>query len=256
MAAFTISINTIPAFANSTSNIPGIGKLVKVLQFNKGTDTKETISGGIITDSSNVQSITSQKNDKSQTLTITFSKDNVSMGTVPHYKVDYKKYPYTMTFTVSGARYISVEKDFDALKQNKFVSDVYKIITLDDSTVRFNVVFKNPVKFEVKEYKKPAQLVVNLTKEEDLKQPVYAVRSASYPYGEEIGHIEEQFISEDARMLKDENGTFLVDMGAFNSEKLAEEKIAEFNKKYGSNTKLYIEKRNASDIPKAIKETN
>lgn len=249
---FTIGINTMPVFASSMSNVPGIGKLVKVLQFNKGIG-----SGGTITDGSDVKSITSQKNNASETLTINFSKDNASSDTVPHYKVDYKKYPYTMTFTVSGARNISAEKEFEALKQNKLVSDVYKIITLDDSMVRFNVVFNTPVKFEVKEYKEPAQMVINLTKDKDtLQQPIYAVRSASYPNGEQIGSIEEQFSSEGARILKDENGTFLVDMGAFNSENIAKEKIVELNKKYSNNTKFYIEKRNATDIPKAIKEAN
>jgi len=246
---FTIGINTVPVFASSMSNVPGIGKLVNVLQFNKGIG-----SGGTITDGSDVKSITSQKNNTSETLTINFSKDNVSSDKVPHYKVDYKKYPYTMTFTVSGARNISAEKEFEALKQNKFVSDVYKIITLDDSMVRFNVVFNTPVKFEVKEYKEPAQMVINLTKDkETLQQPIYAVRTASYPNGEQIGSIEEQFSLDGARILKDEKGTFLVDMGAFDSEKVAKEKIAELNKKYGNNTKFYIEKRNASDIPKTIK---
>ncbi|MEA4828042.1 MAG: hypothetical protein VB130_15660 [Clostridium sp.] len=249
---FTIGINTMPVFASSMSNVPGIGKLVKVLQFNKGIGL-----GGTITDGSDVKSITSQKNNASETLTINFSKDNASSDTVPHYKVDYKKYPYTMIFTVSGARNISAEKEFEALKQNKFVSDVYKIITLDDSMVRFNVVFNTPVKFEVKEYKEPAQMVINLTKDkETLQQPIYAVRSASYPNGEQIGSIEEQFSSDGARILKDEKGTFLVDMGAFNSENIAKEKIVELNKKYSNNTKFYIEKRNATDIPKAIKEAN
>lgn len=248
---FTVSVNTMPVFADSMSSIPGIAQLVKVLQFNKGTAT-----GGKITDGNEVKNITSKDNKDSQTITIDISKDNMIQDRVPHFKVEYKKHPYTMTFTISGVRKLSAEKYFDALKNNKFVKDVYKITTLDDSMIRFNIMFNEAVKYEVTEYKNPARIVVNLTKDDKkMDETAYIIRTASYNSGEKFAQIEESLMGlEDMRVIKDEKGKFLIDTGAFDSEKEANKKIKELSKKYDSNIKFYIEKRSPESTPKFIRE--
>lgn len=96
-------------------------------------------------------------------------------------------------------RKLDAEKDFGELKKSKYIKDVYRIITLDDSAVRFNVVFNQPVKYEVVEYKEPAQVVVTLSNGQEKDEPVYSVRSASYPMGEELGILEELIFNEDDR---------------------------------------------------------
>lgn len=248
--AFTLSVNTIPAFANSIINIPVIGDLVKIVQIDK-----ESVTGGKITDGTDVDSIEIKENAEGESIVIGISKDNVIADIAPHFDVEYNESPYTLTFTISGARGLSAEKYFDSLKENKFVSDVYKIITMDDSMVRFNAVLNGPVKVEVQEYKDPAQIIVNLTKDEETNvKTIYSVRSASYPNGETIGIMEEMFGFETSRIIKDEDGTFLVEAGTFESEEAANEKIEEIKNNFGSDMKIYIEERNARDIPKVISE--
>jgi hypothetical protein len=100
---FTISINTIPTFARSLEGIPGLGNLVKVLQFNKGTAT-----GGEITDGVDANSITLNQNGNTETIVINFTNNNEFTDTAANFKVDYKNNPSTMTFTINGARALSV----------------------------------------------------------------------------------------------------------------------------------------------------
>jgi hypothetical protein len=250
--AFTISINTVPTFANSLIGVPGVGTLVKVLQFNKGTAT-----GGKITDGVDVNSINLNKNDSTETILINFANnnDNKITDNAAHFKVDYKNNPSTMTFTINGARALTAEKDFEAIKKSSYVSDVYKNIILDDSAVKFTIVFNKPVKYEVKEYNNPARIELTLSEDKnEIAKTIYSVRTPSYVFGESLGIIEEQLFEElNVRTLKDNKGTFCVDAGVFNTKAEAEAKIKDLTTKYGEGLKFIIEERNSLDIPKEIK---
>ncbi|SKA76075.1 hypothetical protein SAMN05443428_101135 [Caloramator quimbayensis] len=244
---FAVSVNTIPVFANSMSDVPVIGKLVQVLQF---TDNKA--QGGNMTDGVDIGMISLKKAGNSEEVIIKFDKsgDNIA----PSYNIKYDKYPYSMIFTVSGVRRFSAEKDFEALKYSSLISDSYNIITLDDSAVRFAINFKKPVKYEVKEYKEPAQIVISL--KEDKKggdKASYIVRTNSYPQGETLGILEERLYEfENIKIVKDDKGTFVVEAGAFENEEKAKERIREIINKCGSDIKLYVEKRDAGQLPKQI----
>jgi hypothetical protein len=249
---FTISINTMPTFANSLVGIPGVGNLVKVLQFNNGNAT-----GGEITDGVDTSSITLKQNDKTETLVINFtnSNDKEITDNVAHFKVDYKNNPSTMTFTISGARALSAEKDFEAMKKSSYVSDVYKNMMLDDSAVKFTIVFNKPVKYDVKEYANPGHIVITLSEDKnEITKTVYSVRTPSYEFGENLGIIEEQLFGElNIRTLKDTKGTFCIDAGVFNTKAEAEAKIKDLSTKYGENLKFVIEERSSLEVPKEIK---
>ncbi|MCX7884505.1 MAG: hypothetical protein N2448_05690 [Caloramator sp.] len=244
---FTVSINASSAFANSISDVPVIGKLVQVLQF-----TGNKAQGGQVTDGVDIGMISLRKAKNSEEVIIKFNKsqDNIA----PCYSISYEKYPYSMIFTVSGVRKFSAEKDFEALKQSNFISDSYNIITLDDSAVRFAINFKKPVKYEVKEYKEPAQIVLSLKEcEKGNDKAAYIVRTASYPQGETLGILEERLCGfENIRIVKDDKGTFAVEAGTFESEEKAKERIKEIMNKCGSDIKLYIEKREANQLPKQM----
>lgn len=250
--AFTISINTMPTFANSLVGIPGVGNLVKVLQFNKGTAT-----GGKITDGVDVNSINLNKNNNTETILINFANnnDNKITDNAAHFKVDYKNNPSTMTFTINGARALTAEKDFEAIKKSSYVSDVYKNMILDDSAVKFTIVFNKPVKYEVKEFKDPAHIELTLSEDKNqLVKTIFSVRTPSYGFGESLGIIEEQLFEElNVRTLKDNKGTFCVDAGVFNTKAEAEAKIKDLTTKYGEGLKFVVEERNSLDIPKEIK---
>ncbi|MBU5440384.1 DUF4179 domain-containing protein [Tissierella sp. MSJ-40] len=246
---FTISINTIPAVANTMIDIPGIGKLVQVLKFEKGSGI-----GGNITDGTDVNFIALNKDKDIENIVINFSKEDKIEDLASHFKVDYSEYPYTLTFTISGARKFSAEKDLKELKNSNIIKDAYSLITLDDSMIRFSITLNEAVDYEVKEYKEPGQVVVTLRpgEQKDNKR-IYSIRSKSYEFGETLGIMEEELYElEGLRILKDQNGTFIVEAGYFDTLKKAENKKEELEKEYESISEFVIEEREIKDIPKQI----
>lgn len=252
MLIFTLGINTLPTFAEGLKDIPGIGTLVKVLQFHDGE-----AAGGKITDGSDVKRIGLEINQESQEIIIDFEMGEKAQDRVGSFNIKYTEYPGTMTFSMSGVRKLTARKYFETLKNTGFINDVYEIITLDDSMVRFAVNFKVPVKYEVKEYQNPAKIVVTLSQDPTIKTaPVFSVRTYPLPFGEKLGIIEEKLMKEkNVRILKDEKGSFLVEAAYFENEHDAQAKHKELQEKYGD-VDMVIEKRNPEAVPSAlIKET-
>lgn len=245
-AVFIITVNTIPSFVNAAANVPVIGNLVKIVSFNK----EGMGSGGMITDGSNVNSISCDKENKKEHIIINFSKENETQDVAPSYDIKYSRYPYILSFEISGVRSMDALDNLETLKDSKCIKDVYRLITLDDSMVRFNIEFNQPVKYKVAEYKEPAQIVVTFTEDKEArKKIVYSVRSASYEMDESIAVLEEKFLDEsNLRILKDEEGTFFIEVGCFETKEDAEEKLSKIK-----SSNFYIESRGSTDIPKAIK---
>ncbi|UVI28416.1 DUF4179 domain-containing protein [Paenibacillus spongiae] len=248
---FTVSINTMPALASSLEQIPGLGTLVRTLQFNKGT-----AGGGAITDSTDVNVISLHKKEGQEQIVIHFQQNNQPQQIANSFSVKYSEYPNMMSFAIGGARKFSAEQDLAALKNSEWVEDAYEIISLDDSLIRFNVIFKDNVAYEVQEYKEPAQVVLTLKPGESHagQPPVYSVRTASSPYGESQGIYEEMlFGAEGLRTMKDKEGTYFVEAGYFKTEAEAEAKRQKWIQTHGFDERsLFIERREALQIPEAI----
>lgn len=168
-----------------------------------------------------------------------------------HYEIDYSENPYTLNFNISGVREFSAEDEFEQVKEGNMIKDIYRLMTLDDSMVRFSITMDKPFSYQVTEYKEPGQLVVTLEeKPESKEEAIYSIRSKSYPYGEKIGILEEQLFSLDTRrMLKDEDEEFLIEVDYFNSKEKAEEKKNSLIEEYPVISDFVIEKRGTNDIP-------
>lgn len=248
---FTVSVNTMPAFANAFENVPGLGKLVKILQFNKGS-----AGGGTPQDAVDVSFITVQKQGDQEHITLNFTQDNQVQQEATSFHVSFTEYPSTMTFAVGGARRFSAVKDFETLKQSPYIEDAYEIISLDDSLVRFNVAFKEAITYEVKEYKEPAQVVITISPKKttpELEQPVYSVRTGSVPYGEELGMMEESLlVADQMRVLKDKQGGYFVEAGYYRKEAEAQAKLKQLKDEFGVVAPLFVERRGYLQSPDAM----
>ncbi|WP_028594679.1 DUF4179 domain-containing protein [Paenibacillus assamensis] len=248
---FTISVNTMPAFASSLENIPGIGKLVKVLQFNKGE-----AEGGQITDSTDIYAIGLHEKGDSDQITIRFQQNNREQDVASYFHVTHREFPNTMTFAVGGARNFSAEQDLATLKKSKFVQDAYMIISPDDSLVRFTIVFKQPVAYEVKEYQQPAEVVLTLKQGDAINEleAVYSVRTASHPFGEEQSMMEEKLLEQEhVRILKDSAGTYLVEAGYYPTKEEAQAQLRKLEEQHGLQGQLYVEERTLLHTPALIR---
>ncbi|MGF7060327.1 DUF4179 domain-containing protein [Brassicibacter mesophilus] len=245
---FTVSINGIPSFASKLEDVPVLGSLVKVLQFNEGKS-----QGGEITDGVNINKMFLQKGKDSDSILISFDSEHIE-DTTPYFDVKYKEAPYTMTFSVSGVRDFTARKYFDEIRSSQYVKDIYSVITLDDSQQRFNIVFNCPVTFEIEEYKNPSSIKVTISEDtsKDSSHKIYSVRTNSYEKGEEFAMMEEILFEIDTlRVLKDKNRTFLYELGNYETEQEAIEKMEELKNTYGESVKLLVEERTMEGLPSA-----
>ncbi|GIO00175.1 hypothetical protein J5TS2_08430 [Brevibacillus halotolerans] len=142
------------------------------------------------------QANTLVKEKDAEQIVINFAQGNEESGeapqkTAPAFNVSYQENPYTMTFTLNGVRWFD-QQTFEELKKSDLVADAYQLITLDDSSDCFVFVF-----IEVKEYSDPAQIVLNLSKDNQAQlKTVYSIRTAAYPLREQFALMEEALFEE------------------------------------------------------------
>lgn len=238
-------INVSPAFATTLKSIPIIGEFVKVLQFTDGE-----AEGGVITDGTDISGIEIVEEATFEEIIIEFSSYDENQDNVGAYKVTKAEFPNTITFEIGGARRFTAMEDFKKLNESQYVKEIYSLLTMDDSMMRFVVVFNTPVDCEITETKSPASLVMRISEKELLGQDdMYIVRTESLPSGEVLGILEEEYAREyDTRMLKDDKEWFVIELSTFDSQEAAETFVAEYSK--SSDKLLIVEKRLENEIPK------
>jgi len=242
---FTGAVNVSPTFADTLKDIPILGEIVQILQF---TDGKAR--GGEITDGTDISGIEMKEQETFEEIIIEFSNDSVDQENVGAYKVVKAKYPNTLTFEIGGARRITALEDFKILEESQYVKDIYPLITLDDSMMRFVVVLKAAVDVEITEMKTPASLIMHISeKEAGVESIKYVVRTESFQRGEAFGVLEETLSMDyETRVLKDDNDFFLIDLKSFDTKEAAEAFIAEHV--HNANVKLLVEARSENDMPR------
>lgn len=252
VTAFAVTVNTVPAFADSMRGLPLVGDLVRILRLEQGTG-----SGGEITDGTQIGVGGIEQKGEKEIITLSFSQAGLPTETANYYEAEYSEYPASILFSIPGARGLSLEDIFPDIKNSNSVRDVYRLVTLDDSMERFVIVFEQPMDVEIKEYAGPARLELTLRSRTAERQSglVYSLRSASQRFGESVGVIEEMLRYEaggkDVRMLKDEAGTYCIEEGYYATEAEAETRRQELAE---AGFTMYVESRGVTESPQAIKE--
>jgi len=224
LVIFVGSLNASPMFASKLAEIPILGQLVKILTFTEGK-----ASGGMVTDGTDISGISTQTQNGKEQFIIHFDQNGASQNLASAYKVVYAQNPETLLFEISGVRMLSAVEDFDQIKESRLVEAVYPVVTLDDSTVRFMIVFAESVSYEIRELASPASLVleVETSSEANLALERYRVRTKDMPRGEGLAMLEETVMNQypQRRILpsETEDGLFFMEVGQADSEALAHE---------------------------------
>ena len=253
LLVFIIGINTSPTFADTIKELPGGETIVRILQFNK-----EKAEGGEITDGQDIKDIDTEKNEDFERLIVDLYQGDQAANVPGHFTITYLQYPYSIIVEVSGVRAFSAWNNLPDLKDKELFNEIYRLITLDDSAHRFVVTFKKPVLLEVTEQNNPAKIIIDVREDKGAEKlpPVYSLRTASFPFGEEIGHAEGILMwelgSENARLLRDSNGTYFVEEGYYLTEEEALARLAEIEEYEYFDFKMFIEKREPHQTPKSI----
>lgn len=238
LGIFTTMVNISPSFASTLRDVPVIGELVKILHF-----VDNAAEGGKVTDGLDLNEVEIIRKDNYEKYIFKVNNNGVEPENIGAFKIKYSDTPYLLSFEMYGARYISFDKQFDEIKKSKYIKDIYKLVTLDDSLIRYNIELKKPVKFEFKEMKNPGSIILKL-EDSDIKEEKekYSLRTLSYDYGEEVARIEEQYFKlSTLRVLRDDNKKYFVEFGIYDKEEDAIKMKEELQKDL--DIEIYIEKR-------------
>lgn len=237
LVIFVGGVNYMPTFAAQLEQIPVIGVFVKLVKFNQGFG-----SGGVVTDGANASKLEALSDLKNQYLILHFEQEGEAKENASHYEIEYQSSPETMLITLSGVRLMSAKDDFVALKGNQYVKEVYPVMTLDDSMVRFMIVFNTSVKYEVSEFKSPASLQIKISPEIKEARPYFRIRTVASEPNEAQAIIEESLggVFNQMRLLKDDaKEQYYWELGQYSSEIEANKAFEEAKKM--SNEPLILE---------------
>lgn len=139
------------------------------------------------------------------------------------YALKYQERPSTLVVSLHNAHMPLKSADFEAIQQNALVETVYPLITLDDTTSRFVVVFKEPVSFhpQLAENNTVLQIELSAGKVSELSQSKkFRVVTEPLVASENLAILEEALALEypDVRILPDTAGQFVIEIGQFASE--------------------------------------
>lgn len=244
--------NTSKTFVAAVEDIPIIGYIVKTLTF-----VDHEASGGQINDGLNLSDMESVSQETTESIFISFTTEDETVELASTYAINAYEHPNVLAFTISGIRMMDMLKDFEVISQSSLVEDVYRVITLDDSMVRFNIVLNPKVTYEVIEHASPARLEIKLsTSEAEEAKPatLYNVRSYSYPAGESFAIIEEGLMHSDIdyHILKDTQDSFVYEFGRFETKEQAKDYVDQFN----GALNIFIDEVEAYALPGAVLESD
>ncbi len=219
VAALTAGVNTVPAFAGALKEIEGLSGIVSILQFDRNR-----AAGGEVTDGQDIGSIDWEKTpEKEETVIISLFAEGSAAAVPGYFEVVKEHYPQRLVLHFNGVRSISAA-DIAVPGESGLIEDLYRLVTLDDSSQSLALSFKKPVEYAVAEIKDPAGIMITIKETEpgDSLPVVYSLRSASFAFGETVGVIESmlkwEFDGKGVRMLQDQKGTLFVEEGLYDSE--------------------------------------
>ncbi|MGV8146694.1 MAG: hypothetical protein ACLKAK_08560 [Alkaliphilus sp.] len=205
------------------------------------------IVGGEVTDGRVIKEITHEIHEEFERIVVSFDNEDI----IPHFSVRHAENPQTLIFAIDGVRGFKI--DLPKEVNSSLVDVICPIMTLDDSQVRFGIIFNQQIKFEVYELIDEARIVVDIIKNEmhvgDGR--LYTIRTMRYDFGETIGQIEGFLKFElglpEVRILMDSDNMYYVEMGKYHTREDAEKmkkKIEELNIEF----ELYIDEIGGNEL--------
>lgn len=238
-AVFAAGVNTVPAFAEAMEGIQGLAGIVRVLQFDR-----DRAAGGELTDGQDIGAVDWEKGGEEESILVSLLAEGSPAGLPGSFEVLKEQYPGRLVLKLHGVRGISA--DITAPENSEYVEDIYRLVTLDDSSQRLVVSFKKAVDYQVAEVEDPAGILLTIKPAAAESLPeLFSLRTPSLEFGEQVGVWEEvltwEYGGKDVRQLKDSQGTFFVEEGLYESEGEALDRLGELQE-MGLDFPLMVEK--------------
>lgn len=246
---FAVSVNALPALGNTMEGLPVVGRLVSALRLDRMG------IGGQITDGLHVGPITFARDS----ITINFTDGNSLAAKAPWYKITEHSHPYSLIIEAHGVRGLHPSAVNPLFTGNAYIKEMYRSVILDDSALRYVIVFNRPVEVVVRELTTPAAVQIVLSAAQSASaDAVYVVRTYSQASRGSAGELEEninaalEWQGDGVRILRDTKGGYLAEAGFFTTELAAQEFVAKLRAEGLTDLPLTIERRGPNDIPRQL----
>jgi len=246
---FAVSVNALPALGNTMEGLPVVGRLVSALRLDRMG------IGGQVTDGLHVGPLTFARNS----ITINFTEGDSLVDKAPWYKITEHSHPYSLIIEVHGVRGLHPSAVNPLFTGNAYIKEMYRSVILDDSALRYVIVFNRPVEVVVRELTTPAAVQIVLSAAQSASaDAVYVVRTYSQASRGSAGELEEninaalEWQGDGVRILRDTKGGYLAEAGFFTTELAAQEFVAKLRAEGLTDLPLTIERRGPNDIPRQL----
>lgn len=217
------AISNVPTMAEGLVSVPVIGSIVKVLNVSGSINKSEAV-GGQVTDGGKVVG-----NKVAQRYVKIYFKDNTTeedLAKVPAYKIKYSKYPYRATLEFEGIRNFDINEIIKSFEKLDYVKDVYRVVSLSDSSFEVNIEFDRNVELNIKELENPAALEIEAKEVKDNTEKAYFIMSKSQD-GESSAQIKD-ILNKDFNVSivkANKEDMYIAQIGPFSSKEEAEKEL-------------------------------
>ena len=235
MGLFVGGINLSPAFAAAVSDIPVIGQLVRVFAINQPTAQGGNQAG------EGSAAVTMERDGDTEWMRLTFQQADASL-----YQVEFASYPKTVTITLPGTTGVEILSEISRARDtSQYIKSVWQLPLSTEKVAVIQLELESDADVQIREYRDPGGLVIQLTPTEIRLDTVYSLRTLSYRE-EEIGAAAERYASQASRVLRDDCGTFFVELAQYDTQETAEEALN------SSGEDLIVERRTGNNVPVAF----
>ena len=232
----------IPAVYAYACEVPILGEFVRALHIGRGGE--KTLHEAIETEVSQNE------------LVIYFINEGRTTETVVPYEVQHYLAPSRIELALNSLTEEEYQNLEEQIRRMKGVGDVYRTISLEENEISFVLVLERLYDYEVMEQAFPGMLSIRLyqdayftAEEKAPEQRVYYLRTKGMEQGEELKKLLKRYENESPTQVKTQEGSFILTIGEFSSEKEAENRMKELQEEYAGATEFMVSYGMVKEIP-------
>lgn len=235
MGLFVGGIRVSPAFAAAMGELPVLGELVQLFGKN------EPLAQGGSPDGAGQATLTMERSGTTEQMRLEFQQADASQ-----YRAEFASYPKTVTITLPGTTGVEILSQISrSTDTSQYIKSVCQLPTSTPETTVLQLELESDADVQIQEYRQPGSLVIELTPADIQLDTIYSLRTLSFSE-DAAAEVLSAYAGSDVRILRDDAGTFFVELGQYPTREEAEAASAAL-----SGTVL-VEQRTGNNVPVAF----
>lgn len=201
-ALFAGGVRFSPAFAAAVRELPVIGQLVRVFEKNQ-----PLVQGGVQAEDG-VAVLTMERSGDNERLRLEFRQADAAL-----YQAEFSSCPKTVTLTLPGTKGVEVLSEISRARDtSQYIKAVWQLPANTGDATSIQLELESDANVQIREYRDPGSLVIELTPAEIQMDTIYSVRTLSFD-AEGLREAALRYNAYDARVLRDDQGKFFLEFG-------------------------------------------